>query len=161
MSSQAPCSWCCPSCTRSLQHYGIQDRRGVLQHPACPRSPPEDEKTTALPHLEIPEIPVGHTCSLTTGLPSTPNDLPSLRSSFFRSLPPHFWALPNLGSAGAWPCPPLPGKARPLLDRAKVWIWIETLPCRVIPIVLEWIFLSQNLLSSTGVAQIFPLAISP
>lgn len=59
------------------------------------------------------------------------------------------------------PVTPLPGKARPLLDRAKVWVWIETLPCGAIPIVLEWIFLSQNLLSSTGVAQIFPLAISP
>lgn len=71
--------------------------------------------------------------------------------------------LLNLGRAEVWPCTPLPGKAclLLLLGHARVWVWTETLPCGAVSTVLEWIFLSQDLLSCTGVAQIFPLVISP
>lgn len=115
------------------------------------------EKRRALPHLEIPEIPVDHRCSLSKGLPSTSRDLPSLYSSF-SSLPPHSWSCLTLAGQGFTLSFP-PGNARSLLDCASVWI--ETLPCGAIPTVLEWVFLSKNLLSSTSTVKKFPLVMSP
>lgn len=115
------------------------------------------EKRRALPHLEIPEIPVDHRCSFSKGLPSTSRDLPSLYSSF-SSLPPHSWSCLTLAGQGFTLSFP-PGNARSLLDCARVWI--ETLPCGAIPTVLEWVFLSKNLLSSTSTVKKFPLVMSP
>lgn len=57
------------------------------------------ENRRALPHLEIPEIPVDHRCSLSMGLPSTPRDLPSLYSSF-SFLPHHSWSCLTLAGQG-------------------------------------------------------------
>lgn len=117
VSSQAPYSRCCPRYAQTLQHCGTQDPfRGVVQHTPCPHSPRDDNciaspgntwntcRPHKLPHYRLTERP----------------QWPSLPVLQLLSLLPHFWSCLTLAGAEVQPCPSLPGKARPLLERARV-----------------------------------------
>lgn len=94
-SSKLPALGAAPATPSPCSTKCSRNPRVCCRHPAHAGQ----EKRRALPHLEIPEIPVDHRCFLTTGLPSTPRDLPSLYSSF-SSLPPHSWSCLTLAGQG-------------------------------------------------------------